>query len=141
MKLKISIILAFFMLFQACKKDAKETKEKTRMERVMQAHDDMMPKMSSIGKLISAIKPKIDSTESGQIYKVANDSLVNAYDYMMDWMKGFGEKFDSDEILKGKALTTEKEVLLIDEEEKVTKMKAMMLGSIEYAEGLLEQKN
>ena len=81
------------------------------------------------------------NTFARQIYQVANDSLANAYDYMMDWMKGFGEKFDSDEILKGKALSPEKEAILIEEEAKVNKMKAMMLGSIEYAESLLEQKN
>jgi len=137
MKSTISVVLVLFMFFQACKNETKEAKEKTRMERVMQVHDDLMPKMGDIGKLISAIEPKIDSTEIGQTYQVAKDSLVAAYDYMMDWMKGFGEKFESAEVLEGKALSSEKEALLIEEEKKVNTMKAMMLGSIENAETLL----
>lgn len=125
---------------QACKKEPKETKEITRMERVMAVHDEFMPKMSTLGKLISALEPKIDSTAAGMKYKVAKDSLVASYDYMMDWMKGFGDRFDSEEIMDGKALTPEKETWLLEEEEKVNTMKDKMLQSIANAQALLPKE-
>ncbi|RPD97968.1 hypothetical protein EGM88_07325 [Aureibaculum marinum] len=140
MKTKIALLLILSLLIQSCKNESKEsTTEKTRMERVIAVHDELMPKMNDIGKLTTALEAKIDSTETGQTYKVAKDSLVAAYDFMMDWMKGFGDKFDSEEILEGKALSAEKEALLIEEEERVNKMKKMMLGSIANAEALLSE--
>ncbi|MCK0131388.1 hypothetical protein MWU59_07710 [Flavobacteriaceae bacterium F08102] len=141
MKTNLYFLFVLSLCLQACKNDAKKTKELTRMEQVMAVHDELMPKMSDLGKLITAIEPKIDSTETGQIYQVAKDSLADAYAYMMEWMKGFGEKFDSAEVLEGKALSAEKEALLLEEEKKVYIMKEMMLGSIDNAEKLLEQSD
>ena len=60
---------------------------------------------------------------------------------MMDWMKGFGDRFDSDEIMNGKALSKQKEAWLIEEEEKVTIMRDMINNSITNAEALLKDKN
>lgn len=130
------IILAIFTL--CCKNDKNKTSETTRMERVIAVHDEVMPKMGTIGKLISQLEPKIDSTETGMQYKSAKDDLEAAYTYMMDWMKGFGERFDGDEILKGKTLTEQKEAWLIEEEDKVNTMKDMINNSISKAEALLK---
>jgi hypothetical protein len=57
---------------------------------------------------------------------------------MMDWMKGFSTKFDTEEIMKGKALTLEKEAWLIEEEEKVNIMKDKINSSIANAQELLK---
>ncbi|MBJ2174410.1 hypothetical protein JBL43_09190 [Aureibaculum sp. A20] len=140
MKTKILLVFALFMFMQSCKNEPKE-KEETRMDRVMAVHDELMPRMGEIGKLTTALEAKIDTTATGEKYKLAKDSLVNAYDYMMDWMKGFGDKFDSEEVLEGKALNSKKEALLIEEEKKVHIMKDMMLGSIANAEALLAKEN
>ena len=136
--LYLLVFAALTLCITSCKK---EVKEQTRMERVMAVHDELMPKMSTIGKLSSALEPKIDTTAAGATYKIAKDSLVHAYDFMMEWMKDFGDKFDSEEILEGKALTPEKEALLLEQEEKVQQMKDMMLGSIANAEALLAKEN
>lgn len=133
------IILAVFTL--SCKNDKKKISETTRMERVIAVHDEVMPKMGTIGKLINQLEPKIDRTETGMQYKSAKDDLEVAYTYMMDWMKGFGERFDGDEILEGKALTEQKEVWLIEEEVKVNTMKDMINNSISKAETLLKGEN
>lgn len=139
MRKNVLFLVVLLALTLSCKNEQKETKEPTRMERVIAGHDEVMPKMGAIGKLISALEPKVDTTAVGKQYKVAKDDLEEAYTYMMDWMKGFGDRFDSDEILEGKALSEQKEAWLIEEEDKVNIMKGMINNSIANAEALLKQ--
>ena len=140
MKIKTVLLIALIVHTISCKSEEKKTNEETRMERVISVHDEMMPKMGTIGKLIRALEQKADST-AGEPYKFAQDDLEHAYTYMMDWMKGFGDRFDSDEIMNGKALSKQKEAWLIEEEEKVTIMRDMINNSITNAEALLKDKN
>ena len=42
---------------------------------VLAIHDEVMPKMGAMGKLISALEPKVDTTVVGKQYKVAKDDL------------------------------------------------------------------
>ncbi|TJY35796.1 hypothetical protein [Pontimicrobium aquaticum] len=141
MKKAIILLAVLITVVTSCKNTENETKELTRMERVIAVHDEVMPKMGTIGRLISQLEPKVDSTEIGMQYKAAKDDLEEAHTYMMDWMKGFGERFDGDEILEGKTLSKEKEVLLIEEEKKVNIMKDMINNSITKAEALLKEEN
>lgn len=141
MKKAIILLAVLIVAVTSCKNTENETKELTRMERVIAVHDEVMPKMGTIGRLISQLEPKVDSTEIGMQYKAAKNDLEAAHNYMMDWMKGFGERFDGDEILEGKALSKEKEILLIEEEKKVNTMKDMINNSIAKAEALLNQEN
>jgi len=134
------LLISLIVLSISCKNEHKETKEVTRMQLVIAAHDEMMPKMATIGKLISALDQKADSTVVGDPFKVAQDDLEDAYNYMMDWMKGFGDRFNSDEILEGKALSKQKEAWLIEEEDKVNIMRDMITNSITNAEALLKDK-
>ena len=141
MKKSVLFFIILTILNLSCKKEQNAAKETTRMERVIAIHDEVMPKMGTIGKLISALEPKIDSSETVTQYKVAKDNLEEAYTYMMDWMKGFGDRFDSDEILKGKALSEQKEAWLIEEEEKVNIMRDKINNSISLAKALLNEEN
>jgi len=108
------------------------------MELVMQIHDEVMPKMGTLGKLVGELNPKIDSTEVGQKYEAAVKDLQESHKSMMTWMRGFGERFDSDEILNGKRLTPQKQEWLNDEEEKVKALREQINSSIEKAENLLK---
>jgi len=135
---RILLLLVVVLVTLTCKEAQKETQEPTRMERVIAVHDEVMPKMGTIGKLISELESKVDSTSVGKQYEVAIDDLEDGYNMMMDWMKGFGDRFDSDEIMEGKALTKEKEALLIEEEEKVNIMKDKINSSIANAQALLK---
>jgi hypothetical protein len=97
-----------------------------------------MPKMGTIGKLVSELKPKVDSTEKGIAYDKAMKDLQAAHKSMMDWMKGFGDRFTSDEILNDAELTEQKQEWLNEEEKKVKALKLQINNSIENAEKLLE---
>ena len=138
MKKIIIVFTAILALtFISCKQEKKEESTPTQMQEVMAVHDEVMPKMSTINSLIKKLEVKIDTTETGIKYEKAMQDLQAANKTMMDWMVGFGEKFDSDEIMKGKALTDEKKKWLDEEEIKVNAMKEQINSSIKNAEILL----
>ncbi len=136
---KIILTLAVIGILVSCKEKKQTSPETTQMETVMGIHDEVMPKMGRLGKLVGELKTKVDSTETGQQYQSAMNDLQDAHTAMMDWMQGFGDRFDSDEILNGKELTAQKKEWLNEEEEKVNALKEQINSSIERAEKLLNK--
>ncbi|MDM9631334.1 hypothetical protein [Robiginitalea aurantiaca] len=133
--LGISALLCLFLMFSCDQKKEADT----RMEHVVAVHDSVMPKMSRIGELITRLKPLADSTENGQTYQRAMEELQEANKSMMQWMQGFGDRFDYAEIMEGKELSPEKSVWLDEELIKVEEMAEKVNGSIDRAELLLEK--
>ena len=121
-------------------KDSKKVDEPTRMEQVMDIHDEVMPKMGTLGKLVGQLKPMADSLGAESIEAKAMKDLQQANKSMMDWMEGFGNRFDSEEIMNGKELSEEKEQWLKEEEEKVKKVKEDINASIQRAEEILKKQ-
>ncbi len=136
MKSTISLA-AFFLVFISfsCKQENRDGTEK--MTQVIAEHDVLMAEMGTLTKLVGELNSKVDSTETGMKYDSAKKDLQNAHKAMMDWMKGFGDSFDSDEILNGKALSADKQKLLDQEMDKINEVKKLMKSSIENAEDLL----
>ena len=132
----ILICTVLFLSF-SCKEEKKAPEGPTQMKKVMAIHDEVMPKMGTIGKLVGELKPKVDSTETGKQYEVAMKDLQAANTAMMDWVKEFGDRFDHEEILEGKELSAEKQQWLDEEEEKVKVVKEKINGSIARAKALL----
>jgi len=126
-----------FLLCAACKQEAKEKKSPSAMQNVMAVHDGIMPKMGTIGKLVAELNAKVDSTEAGIPYEAAKKDLQAAHKAMMDWMRGFGDRFSPDEIMNGKELTEEKQQWLAEEELKIKAVSEQFNTSIEKAEKLL----
>lgn len=122
----------------SCKQEKKAEEGPTQMEEVMMVHDEVMPKMGTISKLVAELKAKVDTTSTGMEYETAMKDLQNSNKLMMDWMMGFGDRFDSDEILNGKELTAQKLEWLDEEQEKVNALKEEINSSIERAEKLLK---
>ncbi len=135
-KYALSIFLVLFLL-SSCKQEKKTPEGPSQMEQVMAIHDEVMPKMGTLGKLVGELKSKVDTTETGVQYEAAMKDLQEANKAMMDWMMAFGNRFDSDEILDGKELTEEKQKWLDEEETKVKALKEQINSSIEKAEALL----
>lgn len=131
------LALACLLVGISCKEEKKAPEGPSQMEKVMAIHDEVMPKMGTIGKLVGELRPKIDSTEVGQQYEEAMKDLQDANTAMMDWMREFGDRFNHDEIMNGKELTEEKQQWLDEEEEKVKVVKEKINGSIERAQALL----
>lgn len=110
------------------------------MEMVIAIHDEVMPKMSTISKLVSELKPIVDSTGTENEYAESMKELQEAHKSMMDWMRGFGDRFDYDEIQNGKELSPEKQEWLDEEEVKVKALRDQINSSIANAETLLEKE-
>jgi len=132
------LLLIIPMLLGSCKNNEKNEINSSQMKEVMAIHDEVMPKMGTISKLVAALKPIADSTSTGIEYQKAMQDLQGAHSSMMDWMKGFGDRFDSDEILNGKELTEQKQQWLTEEEEKVKALREEINSSITNAENLLK---
>ena len=138
-KILFVFTVIFTILVISCKEEGKkENAEPTQMQEVMAIHDEVMPKMGKINTLIQELNAKIDTTEAGTQYVEAKKDLEAAHKFMMDWMKGFGDRFTSDEIMKGKSLSDEKKKWLDEEEEKVNELRNQINSSIENAEELLK---
>lgn len=135
--LSMMIVVSIASSLGSCAEDGKPP---TRMEQVMAVHDSVMPEMSTISRLVGQLKPLADSTETGQKYQKAMEDLQEAHTAMMDWMKGFGDRFDHEEIMKGKELSAEKQEWLKEEEVKVKEMADKVNGSIARAKALLEAR-
>ncbi|WP_136466680.1 hypothetical protein [Flagellimonas onchidii] len=137
MKKILSLIVLVLFLSYSCK-DKKKTEEgPSQIEQVMAIHDEVMPKMGKLGKLVGELKGKIDTTDTSKEYADAMKDLQEASRAMMDWMRDFGIRFDPDEILNGKELTEEKQKWLDEEEVKVKALKEQINSSIANAETLL----
>lgn len=122
--------LCLFILVISCKKE----QESTQMENVVAIHDELMPKMGTIGSLISQLDNAPDSLQNQDAIK----ALKTSHDAMMTWMQDFGKDFDTDEVMHGKALSKEKQKLLDIQEQKVNALKEQMNSSIENAKKILE---
>lgn len=134
----IVLILCLLVIF-SCKDKGKTAEATSQMEEVMMIHDEVMPKMGKLSKLVSELKSKVDTTAQGKKYGEAMKELQDAHKSMMHWMQGFGDRFDSDEILNGKTLSPQKKEWLNEEEEKVKALKDQINSSIEMAEDLLQE--
>ena len=137
----LGAMLAGMLLLAGCKGEKKqEAKDApSQMEEVIAVHDEVMPEMKTIANLVAELKPLADSTGQDSQYAVAMQDLQAAHQSMMDWMQGFGNRFDHEEIMKGKALSEEKQAWLAEEQEKVEAMRNQVLGSIERAREVLEE--
>jgi hypothetical protein len=124
-------------LTYACKESAK-TEKPSQMQHVIAVHDEVMPKMGTIGKLIGQLEDKIKQTDNPEALIEARTDLREANKAMMDWMKGFGDSFEGDEIMKGKALPEEKQKILDLEEKKVEALRDQINNSIKNAEEVLK---
>ena len=137
-------LLAFLMIgLTSCKDESKkeeDTKIETtsQMKQVMAIHDEVMPKMSKVGQLVGKLKPMADSLGMESPQGKAMKDLQEANMTMMDWMQGFGNRFDSDEIMDGKELSEEKKKWLNEEETKVKEVKEKINSCIANAESLLD---
>lgn len=137
MKKVLALLVFTGMFLNISCKEKKEIEEQTKMDQVMEIHNEAMDKMNDITKLVAELKSKVDTTEMGQKYEVAMKDLQAAHQSMMDWMQNFGTRFDFAEVMEGQELNEQKKLWLDEEEVKVQEVKEQIDGSIERAKALL----
>lgn len=141
MKLSHYTILAFLIIVAACGKPANQNNEEgmegqeeanpnqALYEKVMDLHDEVMPKMEDIYKIQSQIKEKIANSpnlvkERKEALEKVAFQLDSANKAMMDWMHEFQPLPDS-------ADEEEARAYLESQMEKIKKVKDEMLIAIE----------
>jgi len=144
MKKIFFLLFTSLLLLNCTTPTPKEKKEyDQKIEDVLAAHDEVMPKMSTLSNLISKTEAKQDTTSVGETYKNANKDLKSAHDFMMEWMRDFGDKFPN--ALKDTTYTQEeykKRLPKLEAEVKeVNEMKDAVNNSIEQAQKLLENNS
>jgi uncharacterized protein YfbU (UPF0304 family) len=144
MKIKNVYLSLILVLIFSCNTPPEEAKAFDQtMTEAIQIHDDVMPEMGRISKLIKALETKVDSTNA-DVYKPAIRELKQGHDMMMDWMKDFGDEFSKTEIndgiqimnvdsLKARLKAIEKS------KNEAEKMKTQVMSAIENAEALLKE--
>ncbi len=140
---KLFILGALLLSVVACKNKEAEPEVPagpTQMEQVVAMHDELMPKMSTIGELISKLEANIDSTNVDSIKIKTIADLKHANQSMMTWMKDFGTAFESDEIMNGAELSEAKKATLNEFEASVHALQAEMETAIENAEAAINRQ-
>ena len=134
------LVLAIGIVAISCKEEKKTEAtpvDNMQMKEVMAIHDEVMPKMGKVGRLVGKLKPMVDTTAQGRQFATAMKDLQAANESMMKWMQDFGDQFDSDEIMNGKELSEQKKLLLNVEQENIKAVKKQIETSIANAEELL----
>ena len=136
------VLITGFLFTTSCNQLSKEEQEfDVLMQKVIDVHDEVMPKMGTISSLIKELEPKIDTTDAGKSYATAQKDLKASYDHMMDWMSDFSTKFPYGE--ENKSNDTEKFMakmkMLQEEETEVNELKKQINSSIQTAQKLLKK--
>ncbi|KAA1244380.1 hypothetical protein [Aquimarina sp. RZ0] len=135
-------IISLILLIVSCNQLSKEEQEfDDLMQKVIDVHDEVMPKMGEMSSLIKNLEAKIDTTSTGQTYANAQKKLKDSYDFMMNWMSDFSNKFPHNE-----NVTPEDEEefnlkleILREEKIEVNKLRDQINASIDNAKKLLEK--
>jgi len=134
------LICGVMILGSSCRDGQREETGPSQMERVLAIHDEVMPKMGELSKLVGQLKERVDTGQGGEPYEKALKDLQGAHTSMMDWMKDFGDRFNADEILNRAALSEEKQQWLDQEEENIQAVKERINSSMARAKALLSEK-
>ncbi len=114
--------------------------ERSEMEQVMEMHDKAMEKMPELVKLINQLQTASQNSVDKAKYELAIEELKTSNKSMQNWMVGFGQRFDTDEIMKGKELTKQKKEWLQEEKTKIIALEEEIDGALANAEKLLSKE-
>lgn len=135
-------ILTLLVVLISCNQLSKEEQEfDILMQKVIDVHDEVMPKMGEMSSLIKELETKIDTTAQGESYAKAQRDVKNAYDFMMSWMSEFSDTFPhqkEDQKVDEEKMSSQMK-LLKEEEIKVNKLKNQINTSIENAKQILKK--
>ena len=131
----ILLLLSACTLF-SCNEDPKNTQQYAQMERILNLHDEVMPEMSTISRLISALESATQADSTQLVLGESVEELKEANQAMMQWMMDFSEAFTTAEIMGKELIPQEKQSLLTQYEASATALKQKMLGAIKRADVL-----
>ncbi|AYN69454.1 hypothetical protein D1013_19735 [Euzebyella marina] len=135
--LRTSLLILMLTLFVSVSHSQESGEEPNKMISVMASHDEVMNDMPKLSKLINKLTTRANASYKKEKYELAIKNLKAANQSMVSWMENFSERFDADEMMKGKQLTEEKKKWLLEEEKKIALLKEEIDLSISQAERIL----
>ncbi|MRI01929.1 hypothetical protein GH721_15405 [Kriegella sp. EG-1] len=99
-------VLVFILFMSMITAMAQETAEMTE---VIEMHDVVMAKMPKLVKLINKLQTAAQKSDEDAEYNAAILELKAENKTMQKWMEDLGKRFDTDELMKGKKLTSQKQ--------------------------------
>ncbi len=136
MKYIYKILVITFLISSSCIGQKNESKN-VSIKEVMELHDEIMPKMGDLFKLVEQLKSKPETPEKKNNVDLAKKELQTSNKAMMTWMNNFGKSFDKYEVSGKKALTKEKQQLLNEEEVKLKALNKIINTSMANVKKLL----
>lgn len=135
--MKLRLLAGTLLLLTSLTIFGQENTSIATMPKVMEAHDDLMDQMPKLSKYINKLQTRANASYKKEKYENAIADLKQANASMMEWMSGFGKRFDSDEMHKGKPLTEQKQMWLVEEDKKIALLKKEIDLSLAQAEKVL----
>ena len=117
--------MALVLVLFSCENKEKQEVQ-TLFKSVMEVHDGVMPKMDNINEARKTLKEKLTTADSTEVSALL-EKLDSADEAMMVWMEDFNSSFETMPI-------QEQKKYLELEKEKITKVRDMMMGSLEESQ-------
>jgi len=125
MKFLNYLTMALVLVLFSCENQEKQEVQ-TLFKSVMEVHDGVMPKMDNIHEARKTLKEKLTTADSTEVSALL-EKLDSADEAMMVWMEDFNSSFETMPI-------QEQKKYLELEKEKITKVRDMMMGSLEESQ-------
>ena len=123
----IPLLIALLIFGNSCKEYDQEQQQ--LWDKVMVVHDEVMPKMGELHQL----KKQLKKQEQNPTQQEAIQVIEAAQDAMMDWMRNYKSMSVLSKLGHAEAIA-----YLQKEQERVAKVKKMMLESIDKGNALIE---
>lgn len=117
--------MALVLVLFSCENQEKQEVQ-TLFKSVMEVHDGVMPKMDNIHEARKTLKEKLTTADSLEVSALL-EKLDSADEAMMVWMEDFNSSFETMPI-------QEQKKYLELEKEKITKVRDLMMGSLEESQ-------
>src|SRR5690606_41267333 len=86
------LICGVMILGSSCRDGQREETGPSQMERVLAIHDEVMPKMGELSKLVGQLKGRVDTGQGGEAYEKALRDLQGAHAARMERRKDAGDR-------------------------------------------------
>lgn len=124
--------MALVLVLFSCENQEKQEVQ-TLFKSVMEVHDGVMPKMDNIHEARKTLKEKLTTADSLEVSALL-EKLDSADEAMMVWMEDFNSSFETMPI-------QEQKKYLELEKEKITKVRDMMMGSLEESQKWMDSRD
>ncbi|HRG66792.1 MAG TPA: hypothetical protein PLV12_13335 [Saprospiraceae bacterium] len=132
MKFLNYLTMALVLVLFSCENQEKQEVQ-TLFKSVMEVHDGVMPKMDNIHEARKTLKEKLTTADSLEVSALL-EKLDSADEAMMVWMEDFNSSFETMPI-------QEQKKYLELEKEKITKVRDMMMGSLEESQKWMDSRD